>query len=147
MEGGSRVEKKETDGGWCKLWMQPAISKRKKERQGESSSHAYQIAHLPHFLIMVGEQTHIQSALCVCARVCVRVCVCSRGSLYTSSMSACVSLCCAVKRSLSSIGRVPLQLFRIFPHWRCSSGVSARVNVTPPVRTHTHTHTLIEMLG
>lgn len=89
MEGGSRVEKKETDGGWCKLWMQPAISKRKKERQGETSSHAYQIAHLPHFLIMVGEQTHIQSALCV------RVCVLERKRLHIIHVSLCEAvLCC-----------------------------------------------------
>ena len=32
-EGGSRVEKRETDGGWCKLWMQPAISKRKRKAE------------------------------------------------------------------------------------------------------------------
>lgn len=42
---------------------------RGKERQRETSSHAYQIAHLPHFLIMVREQTRTQSGLCVC--VCV----------------------------------------------------------------------------
>lgn len=28
-----RVEKRETDGGWCKLWMQPAISKRKRKAE------------------------------------------------------------------------------------------------------------------
>lgn len=33
IEGGSRVEKRETDGGWCKLWMQPAISKRKRKAE------------------------------------------------------------------------------------------------------------------
>lgn len=32
-EGGSGVEKRETDGGWCKLWMQPAISKRKRKAE------------------------------------------------------------------------------------------------------------------
>lgn len=32
-EGGSRGEKKETDGGWCKLWMQPAISKRERKAE------------------------------------------------------------------------------------------------------------------
>lgn len=32
-EGESRVEKRETDGGWCKLWMQRAISKRKRKAE------------------------------------------------------------------------------------------------------------------
>lgn len=27
------MEKRETDGGWCKLWMQPAISKRKRKAE------------------------------------------------------------------------------------------------------------------
>lgn len=39
---------------------------RGKERQRETSSHAYQIAHLPHFLIMLHEHTRIQSGPCVC---------------------------------------------------------------------------------
>lgn len=47
---------------------------RGKERQRETSSHAYQITHLPHFLIMVREQTCVQSGLfvCTCTRVCLR---------------------------------------------------------------------------
>lgn len=44
---------------------------RGKERQRETSSHAYQIEHLPHFLIMVHEQTHIQSGPCVHVCACV----------------------------------------------------------------------------
>lgn len=89
------MEKRETDGGWCKLWMQPAISKRK--RKAETSSHAYQITHLPRFLIMVREQARIQSGLCVCA------CEKPREALTHSSMSACVELRCAVKHSLNLI--------------------------------------------
>lgn len=38
-EGGSRVEKRETDGGWCKLWMQPAISKRKRKAEKPQVMH------------------------------------------------------------------------------------------------------------
>lgn len=72
---------------------------RGKERQRETSSHAYQITHLPHFLIMVHEQTRIQSGL---VRVCV--CVCERDRALThSSMSSCVELCCAVKHPLKLI--------------------------------------------
>lgn len=55
---------------------------RGKERQRETSSHAYQITHLPHFLIMVREQTRIQSGLCVCVGK----------ALTHSSMSSCVEL-------------------------------------------------------
>lgn len=56
---------------------------RGKERQRETSSHAYQIAHLPHFLIMVHEQTRIQSCLCVCVCVCLRKRMRERKSIYT----------------------------------------------------------------
>lgn len=59
-EGAQWKRKKQTEAGvnyGCNLRFP-----RGKERQRETSSHAYQIAHLPHFLIMVGEQTHIQSA-------------------------------------------------------------------------------------
>lgn len=66
-EGAEGKRKKQTEAGvnyGCNLRFP-----RGKERQRETSSHAYQIAHLPHFLIMVGEQTHIQSAARACARV------------------------------------------------------------------------------
>lgn len=33
----SIVEKRGTDGGWCKLWMQPAISKRNGSEEENSS--------------------------------------------------------------------------------------------------------------
>ena len=64
---------------------------RGKGRQRETSSHAYQITHLPHFLIMVHEQTRTQSGLFVCvhARLCVTQGV---RALTYSSMSSCVVL-------------------------------------------------------
>lgn len=63
--GGSREwrREKQTEAGvnyGCNLRFP-----RGKERQRETSSHAYQITHLPHFLIMVREQTRIQSGPCV----------------------------------------------------------------------------------
>lgn len=60
-EGAEWKREKQTEAGvnyGCNLRFP-----RGKERQGETSSHAYQITHLPHFLIMVREQTRIQSGL------------------------------------------------------------------------------------
>lgn len=71
---------------------------RGKERQRETSSHAYQIAHLPHFLSMVHEQTRIQSGPSV--RVCVRLRM-SESAFTHPSMSSCVELRGAVKLSPS----------------------------------------------
>lgn len=77
---------------------------REKERQRETSSHAYQITHLPHFLIMVREQAHIQSGLFVRAWNGVR-------ALVYSSVLSCVQLCCAVRRSRDLTCHVCLKLF------------------------------------
>lgn len=65
--GGGRGGEKQTEAGvnyGCNL----RFPRGKKERQGETSSHAYQIAHLRHFPTMVREQTLTQSGLplCVC---------------------------------------------------------------------------------
>lgn len=68
-EGAEGKREKQTEAGvnyGCNLRFP-----RGKERQRETSSHAYQITHLPHFLIMVREQTRIQSGLSMC--VCVYV--------------------------------------------------------------------------
>lgn len=115
---------------------------RGKERQRETSSHAYQIAHLPHFLIMVREQTCRQSVfLCVC------VCVWEREwereiAFINLSISSCVELCCAVKPSLYLIWRVCLQLSWLPLHYcvvlLCI--VSACVYCLIASDTHTHRH-------
>lgn len=70
-EGAEWKREKQTEAGvnyGCNLRFP-----RGKERQRETSSHAYQITHLPHFLIMVCEQTRIQSGLCACVFVKERV--------------------------------------------------------------------------
>lgn len=101
-EGAEWKREKQTEAGvnyGCNLRFP-----RGKERQRETSSHAYQITHLPHFLIMVREQTRIQSGLCVCLCVSEK----QREALTHSSMSSCVELCCAVKRSLNLIWHLKL---------------------------------------
>lgn len=60
------------------------------------------------FLSWSVSKTRIQSGLCVC--VCFSEYVCDSESTTHSSMSCCVELCCAVKRSLNLIWCVSLTL-------------------------------------
>lgn len=110
-QGGSRVEERETDGGWCKLWMQPAISKRKKK--GREKPQAMHIRlRIYHIFLSWSVSKLVYNLASVCEWVTVWVCVCafekSGRALTHSSMSSCAELCCAVRRSLNLIWRVSI---------------------------------------
>lgn len=101
-EGESRVEKRETDGGWCKLWMQRAISKRKRkaERNLKSCISDYAFTTFSYH----GPWANLCAIWPLCAYVHARlfetgsIRVSERALTY-SSMSSCVELSCAVRHS------------------------------------------------
>lgn len=106
---------------------------RGKERQRETLSHAYQIAHLPHFFFFsswsLSKLVYSLPSSCVCIwkRKWER-------AFTHSSMSICVELCSAVKCSLNLEWRVCLRLCRISSHC-CESWCA--ITVTWPLMVYT----------
>lgn len=95
----SIVEKRGTDGGWCKLWMQPAISKRKRKAEKPQVMHIR--LRICHIFLSWSVSKLIYNLASVCQRVTDRQNrKTGKEGKHFWSMSRCVELCCAVKHSL-----------------------------------------------